>query len=102
LWKGAPALPQYGGISRHTLAEAQARLPELVARAAAGEEVVIETDSASSVILQFAPSAADMPPLPEDHAEGLEQWLRRVRVGTAVPGAPDAAALVREMRDSGY
>lgn len=86
-------------MSRHTLAEAQACLPDLVARARAGAEVAIVLEDGATIGLRPDPRADAIPPVPRDNGEALRRWLALVRGGAAPLGAPDAATLVRQMRD---
>ncbi len=86
-------------MSRHTLAEAQARLPELIARARAGEEVAIVLEDGATIGLRPDPRSDAIPPVPQDNGEALRRWLALVRGEAPPPGAPDAATLVRQMRD---
>ncbi len=92
-------------MSSHSLAEAQADLPALVERALRGEPVVITRDGAPVVEMRACGTQAAEPgpePLsPDATVEEEVAWLDRHRVGRLVPGAPDAAALVRQMRDEG-
>jgi prevent-host-death family protein len=104
LWKVRSGRPYIHGMSRHSLAEAQQRLPELIARAAAGEEVVITQVDGPPVVLQpLAEAVRELPPTPSPgDGKAWVDWFKEVQVGRAVPGAPDAAELVRQMRDEGY
>lgn len=87
-------------MSRISLAEAQARLPELISRALAGEEVVVTTDVAAVRLHVEELGDEDVPPAPPPgDAAALLAWLDRVRVPAVAPGAMDAAELVRRMRD---
>jgi antitoxin (DNA-binding transcriptional repressor) of toxin-antitoxin stability system len=89
-------------MSRHTLAEAQAQLPELIARARAGEEVAIVLEDGATIGLNpIRQAGRSLPPPPARGGAELLAWLDAVRVGRVVPGAPDAAELVSRMRDEG-
>lgn len=83
------------GMSSHSIAEAQERLPELIDRALRGEPVVITRDGRP--VLELRPVGGK-----DDHwrtpAESVD-WLDRHRVGHLSPGAPDAGELVSRMRD---
>lgn len=85
-------------MSSHSLAEAQHHLPDLIERALRGEPVVITRDGAPVVELRACPPRIEPPPA-DATPEEMVAWLDRHRVGRIVPGAPDAATLVRQMRD---
>ena len=85
-------------MSSHSLAEAQHHLPDLIDRAPRGEPVVITRDGAPVVELRPCTAAPEALPATASPEE-LVAWLDRHRVGRIVPGAPDAATLVRQMRD---
>ena len=82
-------------MATHNLAEAQERLPDLIERALAGEEVVIAGEGERLVALTpVSPRSRAIEPT------DLE-WLRRHRVGQVNP-TMNAAQLIRAMRDEGY
>ena len=84
-------------MSTHTIAEAQEKLPELIARARNGEEVVI-TDAGKPVArLNGLPKTQ---PGRQITPEDIE-WLDRNRVGTIMPDE-DAGAFVSRMRDEDW
>jgi antitoxin (DNA-binding transcriptional repressor) of toxin-antitoxin stability system len=80
-------------MSRHSIAEAQARLPELIARAAAGEEVVIANDDGPAVVLSLVPGGLG----PVDPAKLA--WLESLAVR---PAARQADDLVERSRDAAW
>ncbi len=89
-------------MSRHTLAEAQAHRPELIARARAGEEFAIVLEDGATIGLgPMGQPDLSVPPPPARGGEALLAWLDQVRVGSVLPGGPDAAELVSRMRDEG-
>jgi antitoxin (DNA-binding transcriptional repressor) of toxin-antitoxin stability system len=80
-------------MGKHSIAEAEARLAELIDRALGGEEIVITRDGTGGVQLRPVPLEAPAQPLtPED-----VDWLEARRVGRMPP--EDAATLIRRMRD---
>lgn len=83
-------------MSRHTLAEAQAHLPELIARAAAGEEVVIAPETGLAVMLR---AVLDSPPWrgPVDPAKLA--WLESLAERPARPCLEHPGEAVSRMRD---
>jgi antitoxin (DNA-binding transcriptional repressor) of toxin-antitoxin stability system len=91
-------------MSDHSLIEAQVHLPELAARAKAGEEIVIAMEDGVRLVLHrlAREDLPEIPPVPERNGPDMEAWFRKVRVGRIVPGAPNAAELIRQMRDEGY
>jgi hypothetical protein len=88
-------------MSDHSLIEAQAHLPELAARAKAGEDIVIAMEDGVRLVLRRVPrhEPVEIPPVPEGNGPEFLAWLDRVRVGRVVLGSLDAAQLVRRMRD---
>jgi hypothetical protein len=92
-------------MSDHSLIEAQAHLPQLAARAKAGEEIVIAMEDGVRLVLHRLQLEAplEIPPVPAGgHGPEMEAWFRKVRVGRIVPGAPNAAELIRQLRDERY
>jgi hypothetical protein len=88
-------------MSDHSLSEAQARLPELAARAKAGEDIVIAMEDGVRLVLHRveAEEPLEIPPVPEGNGPELLAWLDRIRVGRVAPSSLDAAQLLRRMRD---
>ena len=86
-----------------TIAEAREQLPELIDRVLQGEPVVITQDGRPLVelkpITQAPDSAVTRCPPRGTTAEALK-WLESRRLRLA-PGAEDAVAIVRRMRDEG-
>ena len=80
-------------MTRHSLAEAQAKLPELIDRVRRGEGVVI-TEGGAAV--------AEIKPANDATANSLKpidvSWLEQRLVGQADPNE-DAGALLSRMRD---
>lgn len=82
-------------MARYSMAEAQQRLPELLAAARRGDEVAIVSED-GEVILQFAPKPATF--------KADASWFRE----RGLPLKPDkpmditGAELIRQMRDQGY
>ena len=85
-------------MTRHSVVEAKNNLSELIARAEAGEEVVITRHGHPVVELKAvqAPRTG-----PRRMTQADMDWLDANRIKLA-PGAPDSATLVRQMRDEGY
>ena len=81
-------------MSRHSVAEAKNRLPELIDRALAGEGIVITRHGRPVVELR----AVVPPAMPVTVAD--LQWLAERRVGQH--GQMDAGALLRTMRDEDW
>ena len=80
-------------MSEHRIPEGEAKLPELIDRALAGEGVVITRDGEPVAELK-AIVRANTPADPLD----LE-WIRKHRVGRLDPAAEDAGTFVSRMRD---
>ena len=84
-------------MSKHSLAEAKDNLPELIARAERGEEIVITRDGREVVRI----SALEQPK-PAPATQEMVDWFRaHPPIGTVAP-AEDAATLVRRMRDEDW
>lgn len=85
--RGSPYTPD---MATYSITEAQERLPDLLQRAAQGEEVIIATEF----------GAAAVHPVPRERkpmtAEDIA-WIRAHRV-KPLPG-PTGAEIVRSMRD---
>jgi prevent-host-death family protein len=85
-------------MSRHSVVDAKNNLSELIARAEAGEEVVITRHGRPVVELRpLQPARAT----PRRMSQADIAWLDSVRIQLP-PGSPDSATLVRQMRDQGY
>ena len=82
-------------------AEARERLPDLIDRALAGEQVRITRDGGGAVEMRAAPEAASCR---EALPRGLIdlEWLRRHRVGDRQQVTEDAGTLVSRMRDEDW
>ncbi|MBU6406065.1 MAG: type II toxin-antitoxin system Phd/YefM family antitoxin [Alphaproteobacteria bacterium] len=80
-------------MTRYSLAEAQAKLPELIDRVRRGEGVVLTEGGAAVAEIKPANDAAARSPRPIDIA-----WLEQRLVGHADPNE-DAGALLSRMRD---
>ena len=91
-------------MAHHTVIEAKSQLSELIIRAASGEHVVVTHPDGQAVELRLIVTQRDNlpPPPPTGDGRALADWFRKVQVGRIIPGAPDAAELVRRMRDEGY
>lgn len=86
-------------MSRISLAEALTRLPDLISRVSAGEEVIIEQVDGPDLLLQRAVERFDIPDPPPSHdGPALAAWFRAVQVADQ-PGSMNAAELIRKMRD---
>ena len=91
---GAPILRP---MSSHSQTEAREHLSDLIDRALAGENVVITRDGRPVVKIRPVEAEAVAPVLTQ---AGID-WIVAHRMRVA-PGGPNAAELVREMRDEGY
>lgn len=80
-------------MTRYSLAEAQAKLPELIDRVRRGEGVVITDGGAAVAEIRPANDQAAMDPKPIDIG-----WLEHRLVGYA-DSNEDAGALLTRMRD---
>lgn len=79
-------------MGKHTVAEAAEKLPELIERARAGEDVLITRDG--DVVAEIRPVA----PAPRAITQADIEWLDLHRVPRK-SGGIDAVSLVRAMRD---
>lgn len=80
-------------MSKHSVAEAKNKLPELIARAERGEEIIITRHGR-----EVARISALEPPLPKPAAQEMLDWFEKhPPVGTAL--AEDAGTFVSRMRD---
>lgn len=82
-------------MSYHSVVQAKNNLSDLLARAQNGEEIVITRHGVPIIALQ--PVRPALRPMTE--ADFVALRARRLR---AIPGAPDSATLVRQMRDQGF
>ena len=80
-------------MAKHSVTEAKAILSSLIDRALEGEDIVITRRG--QPVAQLRPIR---PPAKPMTAEDLD-WLAARRVGRNIPGALDAAELIRRMRD---
>jgi prevent-host-death family protein len=84
-------------MGKHSIAEAQDRLAELIDRALEGEEVVITRDGAEvAEIRPMPPHPAK--PIPRPMTEETLDWLRERRAGRRMSPV-DAGTLLSRMRD---
>ena len=83
-------------MSDHSIAEAQASLPELIDCALRGEGVVITRDGAP--VVELLPIAASPEPRPITRAD--IEWLRAHRVGKVAN--EDTGTFVSKMRDEDW
>ena len=85
-------------MSHYSVVQAKNNLSELLARAEGGEEIVITRHGVPVAKLSAvaANATGPRPMTPADMA-----WLDANRL-KLIPGAPDSATLVRQMRDEGY
>jgi antitoxin (DNA-binding transcriptional repressor) of toxin-antitoxin stability system len=81
-------------MSRHSVTEAQARLPELIDRALKGEDVVITRDGDANIALTVVAHK----PMPGPMSKEIIDWLEASRVGRIMP-KDDAVTLIRKIRD---
>lgn len=79
----------------HSVAEARDRLSQLIDRALAGEDVVITRHGKPVVTLR------PVEPPPRHVTQADLDWLAERRALVKPRGGPDAATLVRQMRDEG-
>lgn len=79
-------------MSKHSIAEAKQKLPELIDRALAGEDVVITRHGRA--VVELKPVATPPRPVSIDDLD----WLAAHRVGCE-PARTDAGTLVSAMRD---
>lgn len=82
-------------MSQHSVAEARNNLSVLIERALAGEDVVITRHG--TPVVELRPVKTVPGPLTRADLD----WLKANRVQVR-PGGPDAAALVRQMRDEDW
>ncbi len=80
------------GMSRHSVAEAKNHLPELIARAMRGEDIVI-TKYGEPVISLQPLRPAPGPIMPKDM-----EWLDQIRIRRAKKSL-DSGRLLEKMRD---
>lgn len=80
-----------------TIDDATARLPGLVAKAAAGEDIVIAQENGD--LVRLVPDEQN-PTEPGPVTKAEIAWLRANRMTLAEP--VDVTALVRDMRDEGH
>lgn len=85
-------------MTAYSLADAQARLPELIDRVRRGEGVVITDRGQVVAELKPANDPAPLSLLPPKGPTDLS-WLDAHRVTPSKPIAEDAGALVSRMRD---
>lgn len=100
MWKVRSGRPYIQGMSRHSLAEAQERLPELIARAVAGEEVLIMSKDGPAVVLRLHARGEDCLVGPVD-PEKLA-WLESLVVTPDKPTTESAGEYVGRMRDEDW
>ena len=83
-------------MSKHSVAEAKNKLPELIARAERGEEIIITRHGREVVRISA------LEPLPDLPSKRITQddidWLDKHRVGGVMP-EEDAGTFVSRMRD---
>lgn len=77
-------------MATYSIAEAQERLPDLLLRAAQGEEVIIATEFGAAAV---HPVPRERGPMTQDDIA----WIRAHRVPLG-PG-PSSVEIVRQMRD---
>jgi prevent-host-death family protein len=71
--------------------EAKDRISSLLARAAAGEEIVITSDGEpKAMLVRYRPVVGGKP------------WRSIESIRASMPMTPDSTQLLRDMRDSGY
>jgi prevent-host-death family protein len=81
-------------MARYSIAEARNKLPELVDKALAGEEVTLTREG--EAVVDLRPSASQRTPRPLGEAE----WRRlRARRAARPSLGEDSVAVVRAMRD---
>jgi prevent-host-death family protein len=85
-------------MGKHSIAEAERRLAELIDRALKGEEVVITRDGVAVAELRPVLEAQAERSAPGPLTQEDLDRLKRNRVGSRMP-PEDAATLVRRMRD---
>jgi len=83
-------------MSTHTVAEAKAKLSELIDRAQKGEDVVITQDGKAVAHLNGVPDASESPPKALSDAD--LDWLKQRRAGRGRLGE-DAGTFTSRMRD---
>ncbi|HEX2257118.1 MAG TPA: type II toxin-antitoxin system prevent-host-death family antitoxin [Afifellaceae bacterium] len=81
-------------MGKHSIAEAEGRLAELIDRALAGEEIVITRDGRQAVALRPVTPVAPARPLTQEDMD----WLAARRAGRK-PSKIDAGTLLSQMRD---
>lgn len=82
-------------MSQHSVAEAKNKLPELIARALKGEDVVITRHGTPVVELK------PLPAQPKRITKEAIEWLDKHRVGGVMP-KEDAGTFVSRMRDEDW
>lgn len=85
-------------MGKHSIAEAEGRLAELIDRALAGEEVVITRDGAEVAEIKPMPEPLKTKPKPAPMTEETLDWLRERRAGRKISQI-DAGTLLSQMRD---
>ncbi len=83
-------------MSKHGIAEAKNKLPELIARAERGEEIII-TRHGREVARISALDTQPRPPSKRITQDDID-WLDKHRVGGVIP-EEDAGTFVSRMRD---
>jgi antitoxin (DNA-binding transcriptional repressor) of toxin-antitoxin stability system len=93
-WTRVPSHLYIRSMGKHSIADAQGRLPELIDRALQGEEVVITRDGVAVVEVRPVTPVAPARPLTQEDMDRLA-----ARRAGRIPSKIDAGTLLSQMRD---
>lgn len=97
-WTGTVCERYLAPMGKHSIAEAEGRLAELIDRALEGEEVVITRDGAAVAEIRPVEQPETKQPAPGPMTEETLDWLRERRAGRKMSRI-DAGTLLSQMRD---